>query len=94
MAFTSGHSEANWALDMYAQAKTKSSADERTQFIAWSHQQASWQPEGNRDRKVHELLASKPMPQLQWVYEEVFEKILGEKVSDGSGALVSIQRRQ
>lgn len=84
--------EANWALDVYKEAKLKS-GDEQIQFVAWSHQQASWAPNGNRDRKVHELLASRPMPKLQWVYEEVFEKILGEKVSEAGPRLAQAATR-
>ncbi len=84
--------EANWALDVYKEAKLKS-GDQQIQFVAWSHQQASWAPNGNRDRKVHELLASRPMPKLQWVYEEVFEKILGEKVSEAGPRLAQAATR-
>ena len=84
--------EARWAIEMYAQAKTKSPS-EQTQFVAWSHQQASWAPASSRDRRVHELLAAWPMPPLQSVYEEIFGKILGERVSQAGPRLAQASMR-
>ena len=84
--------DARWAIEMYAQAKTKSPS-EQTQFVAWSHQQASWAPASSRDRRVHELLAAWPMPPLQSVYEEIFGKILGERVSQAGPRLAQASMR-
>lgn len=78
--------EAKWALQMYETAKSKPAADQM-QFVAWTHQQASWAPADGRDRKIHELFMNRPLPKLQLVYEEVFEKILGEKVSEAGPRL-------
>jgi hypothetical protein len=84
--------EARWAIEMYAQANTKAPS-EQTQFVAWSHQQASWAPASSRDRRVHELLATRPMPPLQSVYQEIFGKILGERVSQAGPRLAQASVR-
>jgi hypothetical protein len=84
--------EAQWAIDMFAEAKSKSYSA-RTQFVSWSHQEAGWSPESGQDRKVHELLSIRPLPKLQDVYEEIFEKILGQKVSDAGPRLAQASKR-
>lgn len=84
--------EARWAIETYAQADTKP-LSEQTQFVAWSHQQASWTPASSRDRRVHELLATRPMPPLQSVYEEIFGKILGQRVSQAGPRLAQASVR-
>ena len=84
--------EAKWAMDMYLQAQAKPRS-EQAQFISWAHQQASWSPISGQDRKVHELLALCPLPKLQDVYEQIFEKILGQKVSDAGPRLAQASMR-
>jgi len=46
-----------------------------------------------QDRKVHELLSQRPLPHLSTVYKEIFEKILGERVSKAAPKLVEASRR-
>lgn len=72
--------EAKFAIALYAEAKTKTYHN-RLKHIAITHQQASLSPVSNQDRKVHELLALNPLPRLQDVYQEIFERILGQRVS-------------
>jgi hypothetical protein len=84
--------EAEWAIDMFAEAKSKPYAA-RTQFVSSAHQQASWSPESGQDRKVHELLSMRPLPKLQIVYKEIFEKILGQKVSHAGPRLAQASQR-
>lgn len=78
--------EAKWALDLYAQAKERS-LDERLHYVSTAHQQASWSPASGQDRRVHELLMSQPLPHLQAVYKEIFEDILGQRVSQAGPRL-------
>ncbi len=84
--------EAKWAIEMYAEAKAKPYKS-RLQYVASAHQQASWSPLSNQDRKVHELLATKPLPHLQLVYEEIFETILGQRVSNAGPRLAQASAR-
>jgi hypothetical protein len=72
--------EAKFAIDLFSEAKSKT-YHERLKHIAIMHQQASLSPESNQDRKIHELFAFNPLPRLQDVYQEIFEKILGQRVS-------------
>lgn len=72
--------EARFAIELYSEAKSKT-YHERLKHIATVHQQASLSPESNQDRKIHELFAFNPLPRLQDVYQEIFEKILGQRVS-------------
>lgn len=74
------YEEARWALDAFEKAKAKE-GDERLMCLASAHEQASHSPVSGQDRRVHELLASRPMPHLQSVYREIFEDILGQRVS-------------
>ncbi len=84
--------EAKWAIEMYAAARAKTPS-ELGHHVAWSHQQASWSPVSNQDRKVHELLMNRPLPHLTEVYEEIFEKILGQRVSEAGPRLVQAEAR-
>ena len=83
--------EARWALAMHAEAVARPHS-EQTQFVAWSHQQASWAPASPQDRRIHELLATRPLPALQSVYEEIFGKILGQRVSQAGPRLAQAFR--
>lgn len=84
--------EAEWAIEMFKQAKSKP-YDERFQYVASAHQQASWSPVNGQDRKVHELLMTRPLPHLQSVYKEIFENILGQRVSKAGPRLVQASIR-
>lgn len=84
--------EAKWAVNLFEQSKSKP-YNSRSQYVSWAHQEASWSPVSNQDRKVHELLSMRPLPKLQLVYEEIFEKILGQKVSEAGPRLAQAARR-
>ncbi len=84
--------EAKWALEMYTQAQARP-ATEQSQFVAGAHQQASASPLSSQDRQVHELLMNTPLPKLQMVYQEIFEKILGQKVSEAGPRLAQASVR-
>ncbi len=86
-------SEAHWALDMYGIATAKTSQSARMNHIAWAHQQASWNPASGQDKRVHELLMNQPLPHLKLVYEEIFEDILGQKVSKAGPRLIQAKNR-
>ncbi|MGI9473113.1 MAG: hypothetical protein ACR2NZ_16345, partial [Rubripirellula sp.] len=77
---------------MYEEAMAKPFS-QRAMFISAQHQQASLQPASNQDRKVHELLTSRPMPMLLDVYQEIFEKILGQRVSRAAPRLAEASQR-
>jgi hypothetical protein len=84
--------EARWAVDLYAQVMDKSRLRQR-QFSAAAHQRALQTPRSSQDRKVHRLLMNRPLPSLQLVYEEIFEDILGQKVSDAGPRLAKASKR-
>ena len=85
--------EAKWAMEMFAESRSQPNSSRQRQFISSAHQQASWSPRDNQDRKVHELLSTRPLPPLKMVYEEIFEKILGQKVSEAGPRLVQASTR-
>ncbi len=84
--------EAKWAIEMYSNAKTMPRS-ERDQYVSWSHQQAGWSPVSVADRQVHELLMMHPLPRLQSVYQEIFERILGQRVSQAGPRLAQASIR-
>lgn len=49
---------------------------------------------GTQQQKVHQLLAEKPLAPLETVYVEVFERILGEQVSDAPNVQLAEQGLQ
>jgi hypothetical protein len=83
--------ETQWALDMYAAAREQPLSQQR-QFVAWSHQQAAVFSQG-QDRQVHELLMSNPLPPLGEVFDELFEDILGQRVSTAGPRLAQASVR-
>ncbi len=85
-------SEAKWAIEMYAEAELKP-ASQRVEYVAAAHQQASWSAVSGRDRKVHELLMTQPLAHLQSVYKEIFEDILGQRVSKAGPRLAQASQR-
>jgi hypothetical protein len=84
--------EAKWAIELYKEAKAKS-YKQRLEHVAAAHQMASMSPVSNQDRKVHELLTHRPLPALQSVYKEIFEKILGQRVSTAGPRLAQAAAR-
>jgi hypothetical protein len=49
---------------------------------------------GTQPQKVHQLLAAKPLAPLEEVYVDVFERILGERVSDSPNVALAEQGLQ
>jgi hypothetical protein len=84
--------EANWALKMYDEAMIQPRS-QRAAFISSQHQYAAMQPVSHQDRKVHELLANRPFPPLLDVYQEIFENILGQRVSKAAPRLAEASKR-
>jgi hypothetical protein len=73
--------EARWAVDLY-QNIADSPPWEQARAIAAAHQSAAGESNrnGSRGRRVHELLAEKPLAPLNNVYRDVFEGILGQRL--------------
>lgn len=84
--------EASWATEMYQEAQTLP-PHKRAMFVAQAHQWAAMSAIRTQDRQVHELLAQRPLSPLTEIYREVFEKILGEKVSEAMPRLAEASRR-
>lgn len=84
--------EAAWALEMYQEALGQPDAV-RQLLVSQKHQQASMSAFGHQDRLVHDLYAENPLPTLHSVYQHVFEKILGERVSKSAPRLAEASRR-
>lgn len=84
--------EAKWAVDLYDNVKHEPGL-RRLRAIASAHHLASLAPRSGQDRKVHELLMAQPMPGLMRVYEEIFENVLGEKVSEVGPLMVEAARQ-
>ncbi len=95
--------EARWAVDTYAGVPVGRNAD-AVELVANAHRTACAERVNghtSNDRAIHQLLAAKPLPALATVYREVFEKILGQRVSlPGNGldavtdAVATARRRQ
>lgn len=77
--------EAEWALQMYEEALQQPPTQVRA-YVAWAHQQAANFGVG-QDRQVHELLMANPLPPLSLVFDEIFEDILGQRVSTAAPRL-------
>ncbi|MEE2937416.1 MAG: hypothetical protein VYA84_15620 [Planctomycetota bacterium] len=84
--------EANWAVELYQNVKSEPGL-RRLRAVASAHQLASLEPRNNQDRKIHQLLMEQPMPSLMRVYEEIFEGVLGEKVSKFGPLMVEAARQ-
>lgn len=69
--------EARWAVDVWSRMRDRNSTD----VIAAAHREAIGTTNGNQ-KKVHQLLAGKPLNQLADVYPSVFEDILNEEVAN------------
>jgi len=58
-----------------------------------SRQQFPWRGGGSREQRIHMLLAARPMAPVTDVFEEVFEHILGQKVSKAAPNLMLADRQ-
>ena len=72
--------EAHWAVASYAAAAQGRTGDVPV-ILARSHRDAGTNSRNNQTRAVHQLLATQPLPAMQSVFQEVFERILGQKLS-------------
>jgi hypothetical protein len=73
--------ESRWAVSSYEDAKTEGARDIPA-LLARAHRLASSRG-GNRGQQaaIHKLLAGNPLPPLSGVYQEIFERILGQRVN-------------
>jgi hypothetical protein len=74
--------EARWAVAAYDEARGGLPGDVPAK-LARAHRQSSPQGRGNGGQQsaIHKLLAGNPLPPISAVYEEIFERILGQRVS-------------
>lgn len=73
--------EAEWAMSAFEESARFTAAEDKMRQLAWLHYNAiadSSYPQ----RRVHELYAARPFARLELIYEEVFENILGQRVSE------------
>jgi hypothetical protein len=77
--------EAHWAVTAFDEAKAGGAAGDIPALLARAHRQACSQGKGrartSKHAAIHELLASNPLPPVNAVYQEIFERILGQKVN-------------
>lgn len=74
--------EAKWAVENYRNAqKLASGESDLAMQVAQAHRQSRSSGNNGKIQQVHQLLADNPLPALQSVFQTVFERILGEKVS-------------
>lgn len=96
--------EARWAVAASDGAKEGLPSDMPAR-LAQAHAQASSAPgrpgHTSKSRAIHDLLAKNPLPALSAVYQQVFERILGQRVNlPGDGleqvaeAVATAKRRQ
>jgi hypothetical protein len=94
--------EAQWALDVVrdmneypprqqAAAAALAHYNELGGIGADAGRRRMWGP-GSQESRIHELLARRPLPRLQEVYEEIFERVLGQRVSDGVSDFNAVER--
>jgi hypothetical protein len=73
--------EAHWAVENYVNAKHKSDREEDiAKQLAVAHG-LTFASNNGQIRQIHKLLAENQMPPIQSVFQTVFQKVLGEKVS-------------
>jgi hypothetical protein len=76
--------EARWAVAAYDGAQAGPMGDIPA-LLARAHRQAAPQGRGrgrtSQYQAIHQLLANKPLPSLSSVYQEIFERILGQRVN-------------
>lgn len=77
--------EAKWAIDAYEKAGPASAG--QAQAMAEAHREAAENAtlfstgRGGSSEQIHQLLAARPLPPLKDVYKEIFERILGQRVT-------------
>lgn len=77
--------EAEWAVDAYE--RTSPGSPDQPQKMAAAHREASEDlalMSGGRNtdsERIHQLLAARGMPPLNEVYREIFEQIVGQRVT-------------
>ncbi len=90
-------SEAKWAVDAYEKAGPPSAGQSQAQSLAQAHRQAAEDlgigSSGGRgaSQRIHQLLADRPLPPINEIYEEIFEQILGQRVTPPSNETVQAQ---
>jgi hypothetical protein len=89
--------EARWAVEVYKLARLEAGADVGRLRAAVRRAHAdrlrgpplgAAQGQEARQRRVHRLLADYPLPGVEEVYRQVFEQVLGERVSNDPVRLV------
>jgi hypothetical protein len=83
--------EAQWARTLYEEASAQPFSA-RGSYVSNAHYTASLSPASGQDRQVHELFMSNPLPPLQTVYADVFQRILGQQVSKAGPRLVQAEQ--
>lgn len=89
--------EAKWAVDAYEKAGPPSAGQSQAQNLAQAHRQAAEDlaigASGRRgsSQRIHQLLADHALPPLNEVYQEIFEQILGQRVTPPSNETVRAQ---
>jgi hypothetical protein len=77
--------EARWTVEAYKLARLEVGTDvsRLKTFFRQAHARRLRDEAGQQDRqeRVHRLLADNPLPGIDQVYRQVFEQILGERVS-------------
>jgi hypothetical protein len=76
--------EARWAVASCDELK-KAAPGEIPALLAQAHRRAASVDQGrartSNPQAIHQLLASRPFPALSAVYQEIFERILGQRVN-------------
>lgn len=96
--------EAHWAVASYDEVKN-AEPSEMPAVLAWAHRRADPSVKAiartSNPQAIHQLLAQKPFPRVGEVYEEIFERILKQRVNlPGEGieqiaeAVADAKRRQ
>ena len=82
-------SEANWAMELYGQAKLLPPSQQMA-FVSTAHLQRGTRTNG-QIQQVHQFLAGHPLAPLKLVYEHIFERILGQRVSKAGPRLAQAE---
>ena len=72
--------EAQWAVAAAAQLEGRPLLDSMRRLSA-AHMQALPQSPDNRSRRIHQLLAARPLAPIERIYDEIFGDILGQRIS-------------
>ena len=83
--------EAQWAIDTYSRV-AKMPLLRQMQYISMAHHGQESSSQEVRDRRVHQLLAVQPLAPMAHVYDDIFDEILGERVSQAGPNIVLCNR--